>query len=75
MRDGNEIMYRVQRGLGIETPHILCAPDLSRSEWSALIPKLHIPVHLEGVPHVIFMSQLVAFPGKQIGSVIGDASA
>ena len=75
MRDGNELVCRVQTDLGIETPYILCAPVLLRSEWGALIPKLHIPIHLDGVPHIIIMSQLVAIPGAQIGSVIGDASA
>jgi toxin CcdB len=75
LRDGNEIVCRVQTDLGIETPYILCAPVLSRSEWGALTPKLHIPIHLEGTPHIIIMSQLVALPGVQIGSVIGDAAA
>lgn len=75
MRDGNEIVCRVQTDLGIETPYILCAPVLLSSEWGALIPKLHIPIHLDGVPHIIIMSQLVAIPGTQIGSVISDASA
>ncbi|PVA05221.1 hypothetical protein DC363_16380 [Thalassorhabdomicrobium marinisediminis] len=75
MRDGHEIVCRVQTDLGIETPYILCAPVLPRSQWGALTPKLHIPIHLDGAPHVILMSQLVALPSVQIGSVIGDASA
>lgn len=75
MRDGNEIVCRVQTYLGIETPYILCAPVLPRSKWGALTPKLHIPIHLDGVPHIIIISQLVAIPGAQIGSVVGDAPA
>lgn len=75
MRDGNEIVCRVQTDLGIETPYILCAPVLLRSEWGALTPKLHIHIHLDDVAHIIIMSQLVAIPGAQIGPVIGDASA
>ena len=75
MRDGSEIVCRVQTDLGIETPYILCAPVLLRSKWGALIPKLHIPIHLDGVPHIIIMSQLVAIPGTKIGPVISDASA
>lgn len=75
MRDGNEIVCRVQTDLGIETPYILCAPVLLRSEWGALTPKLHIQIHLDDVAHIIIMSQLVAIPGAQIGPVIGDASA
>lgn len=74
MRDGNEIVCRVQTDLGIETPYILCAPVLPRSKWGVLAPKLHIPIHLDGVPHIILMSQLVAIPGAQIGSVVGNAS-
>ncbi|KKL58326.1 hypothetical protein LCGC14_2226500 [marine sediment metagenome] len=72
--DCNEIVCRVQTELGIETPYILCAPVLPRSEWGALTPNLHIPIHLDGVPHIIIMSQLIAIPGAQIGSVTGDAS-
>ena len=66
IRDGNEIVCRVQTELGIETPYILCAPVLPRSEWGALTPNLHIPIHLDGVPHIIIMSQLIAVPGAQI---------
>lgn len=75
LRDGDELVCRVQTDLGTETPYVLCAPVLPRSEWGALIPKLHIPVHLDDVPHVIIMSQLIALPSGQIGSSIGDASA
>lgn len=75
LRDGNELVCRVQTDLGIETPYILCAPVIRRSQWGALIPKLHIPIHLDGDPHVIIMSQMVAIPGAQLGPVIGDASA
>lgn len=74
LRDGNELVCRVQTNLGIETPYILCAPVLPRSEWGALTPKLHISFHFDDVPHVIVMSQLVALPGTEIGPPIGDAS-
>ncbi|WP_169576978.1 CcdB family protein [Sediminimonas qiaohouensis] len=75
LRDGNELVCRIQTDLGIETPYILCAPVLPRSEWGALTPKLHISFQLDGISHVIIMSQMVALPGTQIGPVIGDASA
>lgn len=74
LRDGHELVCRVQTDLGIETPFVLFAPVLPRSEWGALIPKLHIPFYLDGVPHVIIMSQMVALPVAEIGSAIGDAS-
>jgi toxin CcdB len=75
LRDGNEIVCRIQTDLGIETPYILCAPVLPRSEWGVLIPKLHISFQFDGLPYVLIMSQMVALPGAQIGPAIGDASA
>lgn len=75
LRDGDEIVCRVQTDLGIETPYILCAPVLPRSLWGILVPKLHISVQHDGIPHVILMSQLIALPGSMIGPAVGDASA
>jgi toxin CcdB len=75
LRDGNELVCRVQTDLGLEMPYILCAPVLLRSEWGALTPKLHIPIQFDDLPHVIIMSQMIALPGTQIGPVVGDASA
>lgn len=75
LRDGSELVCRVQIDLGIETPYVLCAPVLPRAAWGALVPRLHIPFHLDGEPHVIVMSQLVAIPGAQLGASVGDASA
>lgn len=43
MRDGNEIVRRVQTDLGIETPYILCAPAFPRSEWGALTQNCMFP--------------------------------
>ncbi|MGY3439696.1 MULTISPECIES: CcdB family protein [unclassified Marinovum] len=75
LRDGKELVCRVQTDLGVETPYILCAPVVAREGWGALTPKLHIPFQLNGTAHVILMSQLVAIPGTHIGPVLGDASA
>jgi len=75
LRSGPELVCRIQTDLGVETPYILCAPVLPRSDWGALVPKLHIPVPLGGLPHVIVMSQMIALPGAEIGQVVGDASA
>ncbi|WP_425050965.1 CcdB family protein [Psychromarinibacter sp. S121] len=75
LRDGNEIVCRVQTDLGVETAYVLCAPVVRRSDWGALVPKLHIPIQLQGEAHVLLMSQLVAIPAKQIGPAVGDASA
>lgn len=75
LRDGSEIVCRVQTDLGIETPYTLCAPVFPRGEWGALVPKLHIPISMGGTLHVIIMSQMVAIPSTQLGAFVGDASA
>ena len=54
-------------------PYILCAPVLPRAKWGAIVPKLHILIHLDGRAHVILMSQMIALPGTQIGPSVGDA--
>lgn len=74
LRDGTELVCRVQTDLGVETPYILCAPVVPRDGWGALAPKLHIPVTLDGVPHVVLMSQLVSIPGAVLGPVVADAT-
>src|SRR5690554_5302016 len=74
LRDGSALVCRVQPNLGIETTYSPCAPGLPLAGWGALAPKLHISLHLEGVPHVIVMSQMVALPSAEIGPVIGNAS-
>lgn len=75
LRDGDGLVCRVQTDLGVETPYILCAPVVPRARWGALVPKLHIAIALDGVPHVILMSQLVALPAPVIGPSVGDATA
>lgn len=75
LRDGSELVCRVQTDLGIETPYVLCAPVLPRAQWGAIVPKLHIAIHLDGIPHVIIISQMIALPGSAIGPAVGDASA
>ncbi|MBK1637286.1 CcdB family protein [Rhodovulum adriaticum] len=75
LRSGNDLVCRIQTDLGIETPYILCAPVLPRSEWGALTPKLHIAFQLDGRSYVMLMSQMIALPAAEIGPAIGDASA
>lgn len=41
----------------------------------SIIPKLHIPIQLGGAPHGILMSQLVALPGSELGTIVDDASS
>ncbi|QYX58176.1 CcdB family protein [Roseovarius sp. SCSIO 43702] len=75
LRDGDELVCRVQTDLGVETPYVLCAPVLPRSDWGALTPKLHVPITLNAEAHVVLMSQMVAIPGAAMGPVVGDVWA
>ncbi|EAQ02344.1 hypothetical protein OB2597_19716 [Pseudooceanicola batsensis HTCC2597] len=74
-RDGLDLICRVQTDIGAETPYILCAPVLPRDAWGRLVPKLHIAFDLDGRPHVILMSQLIALPASEIGRAVGSAEA
>ena len=75
LRDGEELVCRVQADLGVETPYVLCAPVVPRSEWGALVPKLHLEVAVGDAACVILMSQLVALPRSELGPVVGAALA
>ena len=75
LRDGTELVCRVQSDLGVDTPHVLCAPVIPRSSWGTLVPKLHLLTEVNGAPHVIVMSQLIALPAREIGPVVGSAEA
>lgn len=74
LREGGELVCRVQTDLGVETPFVLCAPVVPRSGWGALVPKLHIAVTVGDEPCVIVMSQMVALPVGVIGPVVGSAA-
>jgi toxin CcdB len=73
LREGGELVCRVQADLGVETPYILCAPVVPRSGWGALVPKLHLEVTVAEKVCVMLMSQLVALPCNELGPVVGDA--
>lgn len=68
-------MCRILTDLGAETPLILCAPVVARSEMGVLVPKLHIPIKVDAAAYVILMSQMVALPLGDIGPVVGSADA
>lgn len=73
LRGGGELVCRVQADLGVETPYILCAPVVPRSEWRSLVPKLHLEVAVGETACVVLMSQLVALPRNELGPVVGGA--
>lgn len=73
MRDGDELVCRVQTDLGAETAYVLCAPVVRRRDWGVPVPLLHVPVEANGEEHLILMSQLVALPSGSLGAVVGTA--
>ncbi len=73
LREGEELVCRVQADLGVETPYILCAPVVLRSDWGALIPRLHLEVAVGEAACVLLMSQLVALPRSELGPIVGNA--
>ena len=75
MRDGDELVCRIQTDLGAETAYILCAPVVHQSEWTTPIPILHVSVEVGGERHLVLMSQMVALPSATLGPVVGTAIA
>ena len=73
LREVGDLVCRVQADLGVDTPYILCAPVVLRSEWGALVPRLHLEVTVDDATCVVLMSQLVALPRSELGTVVGDA--
>jgi toxin CcdB len=74
LRDRGELVCRIQTELGAETAYLLCAPVVRRDAWGIPIPKLHVPVDIDGEPHLILMSQMVALPTRTLGPAVGSAA-
>lgn len=70
-RNGRSLLCRVQSELGLETALVLYAPVVNRTEVINPIPKLHVPCILQGEPHLILMSELLALPASDIGVTVG----
>lgn len=75
LRDGDELICRIQTDLGVETPYLLCAPVVRRADWGPPVPILHVPLDLEDGGHLILMTQMVALPLSVLGPSIGSAEA
>ena len=73
LRGGDEFVCRLQTDFGVETPYILCAMVVPRAGWGALIPRLHLPFDLNGIPHLILMTEIISIPAGDLGPVVGDA--
>lgn len=73
LREGGELVCRIQADLGIDTPYVLCAPMVLRSDWGALVPKLHLEVRVDDAAYVVLMSQMVALPHKELWAIVGNA--
>lgn len=74
MRDGDELVCRIQTDLGAETAYILCAPVVRSRDWLTPIPILHIHFDLGGEEHLVLMTQMLALPSAMLGPVIGSAT-
>ena len=75
LRTGDELVCRVQTDLGLATPYVLCAPVVPRSAWGTPVPRLHVEFEMEGAPHLVLMTQMVALPAGELGSAVGSAGA
>ncbi|PZQ51295.1 MAG: hypothetical protein DI556_03745 [Rhodovulum sulfidophilum] len=73
LRIGDELVCRVQTDLGLATPYILCAPVVLRSSWGTPVPRLHVAFEIEGVAHLVLMTEMVALPAEDLGAVVGSA--
>jgi toxin CcdB len=75
MRDGDELVCRIQTDLGAETAYLLCAPVVLRRDWTIPTPMLHVPLDLDGEPRLVLMTQMVALPSASLGPVVGTAAS
>ena len=73
LHDRRSIVCRLQVDFGLETSTVLCAPVVRKSLWRVPVTALHIPVDIEGEPHVIVMTQILTLEGKTLGPVVGSA--
>jgi toxin CcdB len=75
LRTGDGVVCRIQTDFGVATPFLLCAPVVRRDVWGPPIPRLHIAVEIDGVAHLILMTQMVSIPAKDLGAIVGNAGA
>lgn len=73
LRTGDELVCRIQTELGVATPFLLCAPVVRRDAWGPPIPRLHVATGIDGVAHLILMTQMLAIPARDLGAVVGSA--
>ncbi len=74
LRDGDELVCRIQTDLGADTAYILCAPLVRRSDWRVATPILHVPVSVDGDDYLILMTQMIALPADALGAVAGTVA-
>lgn len=74
LRTGDELVCRIQTDFGVSTPHMLCAPLVRASDWGAPIPRLHVPVAVEGEHFLVLMTQMLTIPASDLGVIVGTAA-
>jgi toxin CcdB len=75
LRTGGELVCRIQADFGVATAYVLCAPVVAAADWGMPVPRLHLPVQIDGLDHLILMTQMVALPAGELGTVVGSAAA
>ena len=74
LKTGDELVCRIQTDFGVATPFLLCAPVVRRDAWGAPIPRLHVEIEVDGLAHLILMTQMLALPASDLGAIVGTAA-
>jgi toxin CcdB len=73
LKTGGELVCRIQTDFGVATPFLLCAPVVRRDAWGPPVPRLHVEIEIEGVAHLVLMTQMLALPASDLGAIVGTA--
>lgn len=73
IKTGDELVCRIQTDLGVAMPFVLCAPVVRADAWGPPIPRLHILVEVDGVPHLLLMTQMLSIPAIDLGATVAYA--
>jgi toxin CcdB len=73
LKTGDELVCRIQTDFGVATPFLLCAPVVRRDAWGTAVPRLHVELRIDGVAHLVLMTQMLALPASDLGAIVGTA--
>jgi toxin CcdB len=75
LRGGDGLVCWERTDLEVATPYLLCAPVVRKDVWGAPVPRLQIVCDVEGVGHLVLMTQMEALSAGDLGVVVGSAEA